>query len=55
MSKPLTKTSGRRDFLKSTALLGGAAFVLPRFSIGQSGGSPNSKVNIAMIGHHHQH
>ena len=50
MSKPLTKIPGRRHFLKSTALLSGAAFVLPRFSIGQSGGSPNSKVNIAMIG-----
>ena len=50
MSKPSPKTSSRRHFIKSTALVGGAAFVLPRFSIAQSGGSPNSKVNIAMIG-----
>lgn len=29
---------------------GGASFVLLRFSIAQSGGSPNSKANIAMTG-----
>ncbi len=44
------KTLSRRNFIKSTGLIAGGAFVLPRFSIAQSGGSPNSKVNIAMIG-----
>ncbi|MDQ8197864.1 Gfo/Idh/MocA family oxidoreductase [Pelagicoccus enzymogenes] len=42
--------ASRRDFLKASALLAGGAFVLPRFSIGQSGPSANSKLNIAFIG-----
>ena len=42
--------SSRRHFLKTSSLLAGSAFVLPRFSIGQSGASANSKLNIAFIG-----
>lgn len=34
--KHLTNTPSRRDFLKSSALVAGSTFVLPRFSIGQS-------------------
>ncbi|NBB79218.1 MAG: Gfo/Idh/MocA family oxidoreductase [Verrucomicrobia bacterium] len=40
----------RRQFVKTVAGVGAGAFVLPRFSIGQSGPPANSKVNIAMIG-----
>jgi len=50
MSKNIKKSIKRRDFIKSTALVVGCSFALPRFSIAQSGGSANSKVNIAMIG-----
>lgn len=39
----------RRTFLKTSALAA-TAFSLPRFSIGQSGGSPNGKLNVACIG-----
>ena len=39
----------RRTFLKSSALAA-AAVSLPRFSIGQSGGSPNGKLNVACVG-----
>lgn len=39
----------RRTFLKTTAAAAGT-FTLPRFSIGQSGPSANSKLNIAVIG-----
>lgn len=39
----------RRAALK-TAAVAGSAFTLPRFSIGQSGVSANSKLNIALIG-----
>src|SRR5688572_33137814 len=39
----------RRTFLKSSAVAA-AAFTLPRFSIGQSGPSANSKINVACIG-----
>lgn len=39
----------RRDFLQSTAATAGA-LVLPLFSIGQTGGSANSKVNVAVVG-----
>ena len=39
----------RRTFLKSSALAA-AASALPRFSIGQPGGSPNGKINVACIG-----
>lgn len=42
-------TPSRRHFLKTSSLALGAA-ALPRFSIGQPGGSPNSKLNIACIG-----
>ena len=39
----------RRHFLgTTTAALGGSA--LPRFSIGKEGASPNSKINIAVVG-----
>ncbi len=40
----------RRNFIKTTAAVGVGSFVLPRFSVGQSGASANSKVNIASIG-----
>ena len=50
MTKHINKPIKRRDFLKTAALTAASTFVLPRFSIAQSGGSPNSKVNIAMIG-----
>lgn len=39
----------RRTFLKTSAAAA-AAFALPRFSIAQSGRSPNSKINVACIG-----
>ena len=42
--------SNRRQFLKTSSLLAGSAFVVPRFSIGQSGQSANNKLNIAFIG-----
>ncbi len=45
-----TQATSRRDFLKASSLVAGGAFVLPRFSIGQSGASANSKLNIAFIG-----
>lgn len=40
----------RRDFAKTTATAALGAFTLPRFSIGQSGPSANSRLNIAHIG-----
>jgi len=40
----------RRDFLKCAGAVGASTFVLPSFSIGKSGPSANSKLNIAMIG-----
>lgn len=40
----------RRNFIKTTTVASAGAFILPRFSIGQPGGSANSKLNIAMIG-----
>lgn len=40
----------RRNFIKTAAAASAGAFILPRFSIGQPGGSANSKINIAMIG-----
>jgi len=42
---PLT----RRTFLKTSAVAA-TAFSLPRFSIGQAGGSPNGKINVACVG-----
>ncbi len=41
--------ASRRRFLKASALAA-TAFTLPRFSIGQSGGSANGKINVACIG-----
>ncbi len=40
----------RRSFLKKSAVAAAAATGLPSFSIGQGGGSANSKLNIAHIG-----
>ena len=40
----------RRNFIKSSVAAGAGTFVLPRFSIGKSGPSANSKLNVAMIG-----
>jgi predicted dehydrogenase len=42
--------STRRRFIGSTTALAAGAFVLPRFSIGQSGPSANSRLNLAFIG-----
>ena len=44
------KAMNRRSFIKRGAAVTAGAFVLPQFSIGKSGPSPNSKLNIAMIG-----
>lgn len=52
-NKPINKNpiqTSRRTFMKKSAAIGAGAFILPRFSIGTSGQSANSKVNIAMIG-----
>ena len=46
-SRPSLPT--RRTFLQSSALAA-AAFSLPRFSIGQTGPSANSRINVACIG-----
>jgi predicted dehydrogenase len=43
-------TSTRRRFLTSTAALTAGAWIAPRFAIGQSGASANSKLNLAFIG-----
>jgi predicted dehydrogenase len=40
----------RRTFVKNSALALGAMTSFPTFSIGQSGGSPNSRLNVACIG-----
>jgi len=40
----------RREFIKTTAAAGAGVFAAPHFSIGKPGPSPNSKLNIAMIG-----
>lgn len=48
-----THRSTRRLFLKSAATAA-AAFTLPRFSIGQPGGSANGRLNIACIGIAHR-
>ncbi len=49
-SNKISSEKSRRDFLKTTSLLAGSAFVLPRFSIGKTGQSANNKLNIAFIG-----
>ncbi len=49
LQKP-SRSGSRRNFLKTSSLVAGGAFVLPRFAIGQSGPSANSKLNIAFIG-----
>jgi predicted dehydrogenase len=41
--------TNRRDFIKTSALTAGA-LALPRFSIASSSGSPNSKINMAVVG-----
>lgn len=48
MNNPVSLTT-RRRFLKTSAAAA-AAFSLPRFSIGQTGGSANGKLNVACIG-----
>ena len=44
------KNNSRRSFIKNSATATAGAFVLPQFSIAQSGPSANSKLNIAMVG-----
>lgn len=46
---PDDRESRRRSFIKASALAAGA-LTLPRFSIAQSGGSPNGKIGIAVVG-----
>lgn len=41
--------ANRRAFIKSSALTAGA-LAMPRFSVASSGGSPSSKINIAVVG-----
>ena len=48
MNSPQLPVS-RRTFLKTSAVAA-TAFALPRFSIGQAGVSPNSRINVACIG-----
>jgi hypothetical protein len=43
-------TTTRRRFLTSTTALAAGTWVAPRFTIGQSGPSANSKINLAWIG-----
>jgi len=43
-------TINRRKFIRNTAVATAATFVLPRFSIGKPGLSPNSKIAVASIG-----
>ena len=43
------RESRRRSFLKTSALAAGA-LTLPRSSIAQSGGSPNGKIGVAVVG-----
>ena len=40
----------RRSFLKAGAAATTGSFILPQFSIGQSGQAANSKLNVAMVG-----
>ena len=47
--KSLHSFPSRRTFIKTSALAA-AAFSLPRFSIGQAGGSANGRINVACIG-----
>lgn len=47
--KKQVKTISRRNFLQAGTVAAGA-FVLPRFSIGRSGPSANSRLNVAMVG-----
>lgn len=44
------KSLNRRSFIKTGAVATAGAFILPKFNIGKSGPSPNSKLNVAMIG-----
>jgi len=50
MTKKNILSINRRNFIKRTAILGVSPFVLPRFSIGRSGGSASSRIGIALIG-----
>ena len=50
MAHHTKKLVPRRDFIKSSALIVGGSFLLPRFSIASSAVSANSKLNIAFIG-----
>lgn len=40
----------RREFIKKSAISAGAAYAVPHFAIGKGGESPNSKLNMAVIG-----
>ncbi|MDP7134891.1 MAG: Gfo/Idh/MocA family oxidoreductase [Planctomycetota bacterium] len=45
----MSKTK-RRTFIRNSVAAGTATLALPRFSIGEAGESPNSKLNLAFIG-----
>ena len=50
-TKKQNKTSmRRRDFLAAAGAVAAATFVPPQFNILKAGVSPNSKINVAMIG-----
>ena len=51
MTKKEKVAQTRRQFLKSTALVGGSFFIVPRCAIGGEGYiAPSDKLNIAAIG-----
>ena len=45
-----TLSTTRRNFLTSTSTLAAGAWIAPRFAIGRSGPSANSRINLAFIG-----
>ncbi|HRF23640.1 MAG TPA: gfo/Idh/MocA family oxidoreductase, partial [Chitinophagaceae bacterium] len=49
---PLKKGSNisRKNFLKNTAIVGGAFFIVPRHVLGRGYIAPSDKLNIAGIG-----
>ena len=45
-------STSRRQFLKKTALTAGAVSVAPAVRSGFASGSPNDRVNVAVVGFH---
>lgn len=50
MSKTKNKSIPRREFIRNTALAGGAFFIVPRHVLGRGYIAPSDKLNIAGIG-----